>query len=399
MSYLATLAAAMPPEGPHHLHLDPLGGVAGDMLVAALWELAPEFRAQPSLAALGVPPSLEVTLEAGHDAGFAGSRLAIRGQAAPPPRGAEALLAFVAEAPLPDAVRGRVTDMLERLALAEAAVHGLPLAKVHFHELASWDTLIDLTLSAALLVALRVESVSIGPLPLGGGTVDSAHGALPIPAPATLRLLQGLRFVDDGIGGERVTPTGAAILAHLEPSPSLPGMPVLVRSGAGFGTRRLPDRANQLRALLFEATGSTSDGDEIARIRFEIDDQSGEDLATGLDAVRATDGVVDVVAWPVFGKKGRIATAVQVLARPASLAAAIEACFAQTTTIGLRHDRVARAVLQRRATEVEALPVKEVRRPGGRSTRKVEADAVAGRAGDAAERAALRRRLEHIEPS
>ena len=351
----------MPPEGPHHLHLDPLGGVAGDMLVAALWELAPAFRAQPSLAALGVPPSLEVTLEPGHDAGFAGSRLAIRGQAAPPPRGAEALLAFVAEAPLPDAVRSRVTDMLERLALAEARVHGLALAEVHFHELASWDTLIDLTLSAALL--------------------------------------EGLRFVDDGIGGERVTPTGAAILAHLAPCPRLPGRPALVRSGSGFGTRRLPDRANQLRALLFEATGSTNDGDEIARIRFEIDDQSGEDLATGLDAVRATDGVVDVVAWPVFGKKGRIATAVQVLARPTALAGAIEACFAQTTTIGLRHDRVARAVLERRATEVEDVPVKEVRRPGGRATRKVEADAVAARAGDAAARAALRRRLERVEPS
>jgi uncharacterized protein (DUF111 family) len=296
-------------------------------------------------------------------------------------------------------VRARVIDMLERLAEAEAAVHGIPLPEVHFHELASWDTLIDLTLSAALIEALGIRTVSIGPLPLGGGTVRSEHGALPIPAPATLRLLHGLRFVDDGIGGERVTPTGAAILAHLAPSASLPGMPALLRSGAGFGTRRLPDRANQLRALLFAGAIVASDGDEVARIRFEIDDQSGEDLATGLDAIRATEGVADVVAWPVFGKKGRIATAVQVLARPEGLAAAIEACFAQTTTIGLRHDRVARAILQRRATEVEALPVKEVRRPGGRTTRKAEADSVAGHAADAAGRAALRRRLEHVDPS
>jgi pyridinium-3,5-bisthiocarboxylic acid mononucleotide nickel chelatase len=398
MSCPAMPCAAMPPEGPHHLHLDPLGGVAGDMMVAALWPLAPTFRAAHSLASLGVPPSLEVTLEPASDAGFAGARLAIRGAAPPPPRGALALLAFVAEAPLPDRVRARVTDMLQRLAAAEAAVHGMPMSEVHFHELASWDTLIDLTLSAALIEALRIETVSIGPLPLGGGTVKSAHGALPLPAPATLRLLEGLRFVDDGIGGERVTPTGAAILAHLAPSANLPGTPALVRSAAGFGTRRLPDRANQLRALLFEATGNTRPGDEIARIRFEIDDQSGEDLATGLDAVRAVEGVVDVVAWPVFGKKGRIATAVQVLTRPAALAAAIEACFTQTTTIGLRHDRVARTVLERRSIEVEALPVKEVRRPNGRLTRKLEADAVADQAGDAAERAALRRRVETAEP-
>jgi len=389
----------MPPDGPHHLHLDPAGGVAGDMMVAALWALVPEFRAAHSLAALGVPPSLEVVLEPARDAGFAGSRLTIRGEAPPPPQRAEALLAFVAEAPLPDAVRARVVDMLQRLAVAEAEVHGIALAEVHFHELASWDTLIDLTLSAALLEALRVETVSVGPLPIGGGTVASAHGALPLPAPATLRLLQGLRFVDDGIAGERVTPTGAAILAHLAPTTSLPGMPVLVGSAAGFGTRRLPNRANQLRALLFQAVASAGAGEAIARIRFEIDDQSGEDLATGLEAIRALDTVVDVVAWPVFGKKGRIATAVQVLVQPAGLEAAIEACFSQTTTIGLRHDQVARAVLPRRTTLAEGLPVKEVRRPNGRASRKVEADALAERAGDAIERAALRRRLETVEPS
>ncbi len=389
----------MLPEGPHHLHLDPLGGVAGDMLVAALWDLAPGFAAGPCLAALGVPPSLEVAREPARDAGFAGARLAIRGEAPPPPHNAEALLAFVAEAPLPEPVRARVTDMLARLARAEAEVHGLELAAVHFHELASWDTLIDLTLAAALVEELRIESTSVGPLPLGGGTVASAHGALPIPAPATLRLLAGFRFLDDGIGGERVTPTGAAILAHLQPAPGLAGTPRLLGSGSGFGTRRLPGRANQLRALLFSAAALPGAAEEIARIRFEVDDQSGEDLATGLEAVRAVEGVVDVVAWPVFGKKGRIATAVQVLVAPGRLAAAIEACFVQTTTIGLRHDRVARAVLQRRTAEVDTLPVKEVLRPGGRPTRKAEADAVAGHAADAAGRAALRRRLERTGPS
>ena len=289
--------------------------------------------------------------------------------------------------------------MLGRLAEAEAAVHGLPLAQVHFHELASWDTLIDLTLAAALLEELHIHSASIGPLPLGGGTVASAHGALPIPAPAVVRLLEGFRFKEDGIGGERVTPTGAAILAHLQTAPALPGTPALVRCGAGFGTRRLPDRANQLRALLFQAAERPGDTDEIGRIRFEVDDQSGEDLAIGLDALRRLTGVVDVVAWPVFGKKGRMATAVQVLAEPAVLDAAIDACFTQTTTIGLRHDQVARRVLPRHEHSIDNLPVKDVTRPGGRVTRKLEADAVAERGGDAASRQSLRRRLEDVEPS
>jgi pyridinium-3,5-bisthiocarboxylic acid mononucleotide nickel chelatase len=390
---------AMRPETAHHLHLDPLGGVAGDMLVAALWELLPDFDAAPVLEALGAPPSLLVSREPARDAGFAGSRLTIDGEAPPLPDAADALLAFVADAPLPEPVRVRVLDMLGRLARAEAEVHGLDLAEVHFHELASWDTLVDLTLAAALLEALGIETVSIGPLPLGGGTVASAHGALPIPAPATLRLLEGFRFVVDGIAGERVTPTGAAILAHLAPAPALSGMPALVRSGSGFGTRRLPGRANQLRALLFTGAAPRMDADEILRIRFEIDDQTGEDMATGLDAIRATTGVVDVVAWPVFAKKGRIATAVQVLAEPAAMTAVIETCFVQTTTIGLRHDRVARAVLPRRMTEVDSLPVKEVRRPDGQVTCKVEADRLAEQAGDAAGRAALRRRFEQVDGS
>jgi uncharacterized protein (DUF111 family) len=308
-------------------------------------------------------------------------------------------MALVADSAVPQPIRERVLDMLGRLAEAEAAVHGLPLAQVHFHELASWDTLIDLTLAAALLEELRVQSASIGPLPLGGGTVASAHGALPIPAPAVVRLLEGFRFKEDGIGGERVTPTGAAILAHLQPAPALPGTPVLVRSGAGFGTRCLPDRANQLRALLFQAAERPGETDEIGRIRFEVDDQSGEDLAIGLDALRRLAGVVDVVAWPVFGKKSRLATAVQVLAEPAALDAAIDACFTQTTTIGLRHDRVARRVLPRHQHSIDGLPVKDVTRPGGRVTRKLEAGAVADRAGDAAARQSLRRRLEGVEPS
>jgi uncharacterized protein (DUF111 family) len=209
-----------------------------------------------------------------------------------------------------------------------------------------------------------------------------------------VRLLEGFRFKEDGIGGERVTPTGAAIVAHLQPAQALPGTPVFVRCGAGFGTRRLADRANQLRALLFQAAERLGDTDEIGRIRFEVDDQSGEDLAIGLDALRRLPGVVDVVAWPVFGKKGRLATAVQILAEPSALDAAIDACFTQTTTIGLRHDRVARRMLPRHEHSIDGLPVKDVTRPDGRVTRKLEADAVAERGGDAASRQSLRRRLE-----
>ena len=306
----------MSPDGERHLHLDPVGGIAGDMFAAALLDLAPDFDPASVLDAIGLPAAIRVRREAAKDQGFAGSRLGITGEAPAPAIGATELLALVTASSLPVPVRARTLDMLGRLAEAEAAVHGLTVAEVHFHELASWDTLIDLSLAAGLIELLQISSSSIGPLPLGGGTIESAHGALPVPAPATAQLLRGFRFVDDGVAGERVTPTGAAILAHLRLAPTVPASARLLAAGAGFGTRRLMGRANQLRALLFERLVDADGADRVALIRFEIDDQTGEDLAIGLDAIRACDGVLDVVAWPVFGKKGRIANAVQILRNP-----------------------------------------------------------------------------------
>ena len=388
----------MSPDGERHLHLDPVGGIAGDMFAAALLDLAPDFDPASLLHAIGLPATIRVRREPATDRGFAGSRLAITGEAPAPAIGATALLALVTASSLPAPVRARTLDMLGRLAEAEAAVHGLTVAEVHFHELASWDTLIDLSLAAGLIESLGISSSSIGPLPLGGGTIESAHGALPVPAPATAQLLRGFRFVDDGVAGERVTPTGAAILAHLEPSRTVPASTRLLVTGAGFGTRRLPDRANQLRALLFEPMVDADSVERVALIRFEVDDQTGEDLAIGLDAIRAIDGVLDIVAWPVFGKKGRIGNAVQILTEPAALSRAIDACFTQTTTIGLRHELVQRSVLPRTTTLRDGLRAKEVVRPGGRRTLKIEADALAERATSADDREGLRRRLGRTEP-
>lgn len=368
------------------------------MFAAALLDLAPDFDPASLLHAIGLPATIRVRREPATDRGFAGSRLAITGEAPAPAIGATALLALVTASSLPAPVRARTLDMLGRLAEAEAAVHGLTVAEVHFHELASWDTLIDLSLAAGLIESLGISSSSIGPLPLGGGTIESAHGALPVPAPATAQLLRGFRFVDDGVAGERVTPTGAAILAHLEPSRAVPAATRLLATGAGFGTRRLPDRANQLRALLFEPMVDAGSVERVALIRFEVDDQTGEDLAIGLDAIRAIDGVLDIVAWPVFGKKGRIGNAVQILTEPAALSRAIDACFTQTTTIGLRHELVQRSVLPRTTTLRDGLRAKEVVRPGGRRTLKIEADALAERATSADDREGLRRRLGRTEP-
>ena len=184
-----------------------------------------------------------------------------------------------------------------------------------------------------------------------------------MPAPATALLLAGLSTIDDGIAGERVTPTGAAVARHLlagqNPGKSQPRR--LTRTGTGFGTRVIPGISNCLRVLAFEpeavdrprpASGEFSHR-ELAVVTFEVDDQSAEDLTAGLDHIRAMPGIHDVVQSVAFGKKGRMATHVQVLAAPDALDRAIAACFEETTTIGLRYHVVNGAALARTFDEVD----------------------------------------------
>jgi uncharacterized protein (TIGR00299 family) protein len=364
-----------------HLHLDPLGGLAGDMFLAALLDAWPE-HAEGTFAAMraaGLPDDWQAELVA-HDDGV----LVSEGPAGDDhhgPGGFRAILAGLAEAALPAPVRTRASLIFTLLAEAEAKVHGIPVDEVHFHELADWDSIADVVGSAWLLEALAPASVSCAPLPLGSGRIATAHGALPVPAPAAALLLEGMPMVDDGIAGERVTPTGAAILRHLRPVAGLPGGSWRIAgTGIGFGTRRLPGLSNVLRVLAWEPAAVGRADDRVAVLAFEVDDQSPEELALGLDALRRVEGVLDVIQSPAFGKKGRLATQIQVLARPERLEAAIARCFAETTTIGLRWRLESRAVLAREAVSVATadgeLGVKVVTRPDGARTAKAEIEGV-----------------------
>jgi uncharacterized protein (TIGR00299 family) protein len=294
------------------------------------------------------------------------------------------------------AVCVRALAILGHLAEAEAQVHGRPIEKVHFHELADWDSIADVVGAAYVIEALGA-SWSCAPLPLGGGRITTSHGPLPVPAPAVALLLQGVAVIDDGIEGERVTPTGAAILRHLGATPGLPDGPWrMTATGIGFGTRRLPGISNALRVLAYEQAAGARADDRIAVISFEIDDQNPEELALGLEALRALEGVVDVIQVPAFGKKGRMASQVQLLARPERLDAVIEACFAETTSLGLRWRIEPRAVLSRTRHTVGEVAVKVATRPDGTRTAKAEADHIGTGPGGQAGRAGRRRRAEAL---
>lgn len=376
------------------IHLDPLGGIAGDMFVAALLDARPglEEELAMAIARAGLPDGVRIARTTGGEHALTGSRVAVTVPPDAPASGAfSAIAARIEGTPLAAPVRARALDIYHRLAEAEAQVHGVPAAEVRFHELADWDSYADILAAAWLIERLAPRGWSCGALPLGGGRIRSAHGRLPVPAPATALLLRGFDVVDDGIEGERVTPTGAAILAHLGPARHC-AAGRLVAVGNGFGTRRLAGVPNVLRALLLADAGDAA-AERIAVIRFEVDDQSPEDLAIGLDRIRAVAGVRDVCQWPVLGKKGRLAAAVQVLCEPALVESAAEACLSETATLGLRLRVEERRVLSREELTRGGLPIKRARRPDGTLTAKLASD-VAAEAGAYAARARLRRRAE-----
>jgi hypothetical protein len=296
---------------------------------------------------------------------------------------------------LPKGVKRDALGIFGELAWAEAKVHGKEIDTVTFHEVGNWDSIADIVAAATLIDALPVDSWSVGSLPIGQGRVRTAHGELPVPAPATTLLLDGFVFHHDGRPGDRVTPTGAAILRYLAPSKGIGTAPrVLRRSGHGFGTRKLPGMSNILRALVFDVAADTSaTADTVGVIQFEVDDQSSEDLAVALDQIRASTGVIDVTQAITIGKKGRMMAAVQVLVRPAHMDEVIDACFRQTTTLGVRTRVETRRILARKEVAVGDVRVKVADRPGG-ATAKAESDDVAADADGYRSRSTTRRDAE-----
>jgi len=390
-----------------HGHLDPVGGIAGDMFAAAMIDAWPELERGLCAAfeRAGLSAIVGVAREPHDDGVLTGSRFRVT------PTHAEQhdhhhrhyrdVVELLRAAALADGVRARALDMFRLLGEAEARVHGTAIEQVAFHEVGAWDSIADMISAAWLLEHAGVHSWSCAPLPMGSGRVHSAHGELALPAPATTVLLQGWPLHDDGRPGERITPTGAAILRHLAPDFAPRRTPMrLARSGSGFGTRRLEGISNVLRVLVFETDAAALVCERIARVEFEVDDQTPEDLAVGLERLRGVHAVLDVIQAPVYGKKGRVAMQVQVLARADALDAVLAACLDQTSTLGVRWQIVERASLARRIDDVDAagqrVRVKQVMRPDGRVTRKAEMDDVAVSGGSRAAREDVRRTAEAV---
>ncbi len=272
-------------------------------------------------------------------------------------RSLSTILSIIQAAPIEESVKQRATRAFQLLGEAEAAIHLIPIEKVHFHEVGAVDTIVDIVCAAAGCEALGVDRWMASPLNVGSGTVKCAHGTLPVPAPATLSLLGDAPVYAAGTPMERVTPTGAALLRMLDVSYGvLPAMRVEAR-GYGAGGRDTPGEPNLLRLLVGEAQeeakGEEADSKEAIGVIETVVDDATPQLMAYVSEQLMEAGAWDVYRTPVQMKKGRTGVQITVLSSPKLLPALRNLLLRETTTIGLRWRMENKLALDREFVDVE----------------------------------------------
>jgi pyridinium-3,5-bisthiocarboxylic acid mononucleotide nickel chelatase len=257
---------------------------------------------------------------------------------------------------LPERARRRAQAVFYRLAAAEGRIHGLPTEEVHFHEVGGLDALVDVVGTCLALEALDVASVFASPVALGSGTVKSAHGLLPVPAPAVVEILKHAPVHGTAQPAELTTPTGAALLAALaEDFGPLPPM-VTTASGYGAGTLQLEGAPNVVQVVIGDLQPGAATGlalhEQLVVVEANVDDVTGEVLGHTVEALMAA-GALDAWLVPVVAKKGRPGHVVSFLAEPRAVAALATVLVGETGTLGYREHVVARSALARGVLEVE----------------------------------------------
>ncbi len=332
-------------------YLDCFSGISGNMALGALIDLGfPEEALRRALAGLPVG-RYRLQVSRCRRGGLEGVLVEVEVEEAEQPHRRYAdVRRMLSEAALPEGARGLALEIFRIIAEAEAKVHGVGIDEVAFHEVGAVDSIVDIVGVALGVDFLGIEGAYVSALPLGGGFVRSAHGLLPVPAPATVEILKGMRVRTDPVEEELVTPTGAAVAKALE----LPGEPPptlrLGKVGYGAGSRHL-ERPNLLRIFLGERVEGYEE-DEVEILACQVDDMQPE-LFPHVAERLLEGGAVDLYATPVQMKKGRQGLLLQVLADPADRAGLLEILFSETTTLGVRVSRTRRVKQGRRRGEVE----------------------------------------------
>jgi pyridinium-3,5-bisthiocarboxylic acid mononucleotide nickel chelatase len=359
------------------LYFDCFSGIAGDMVLGALLDAGLPFddlkRALGSLAISGYEVTTERVLRAGvsatkfrvHEHSTGGANEHSTGEASQhhhnerhPHRHLKSIYELIDRSGLSPAGRTRAKELFQRLGEAEAAIHQTSIEKVHLHEVGALDSIIDIVGAVFALEWVGADRIVCSPLNVGGGTVQSAHGLFPVPAPATLKLLGGAPVYSGPIQKELVTPTGALIATSYASSfGPIPEM-VVEAVGYGAGDRDTPGTPNVLRVLVGRAADRPH-GDRVVVIECEIDDMNPQIFGVVMDRLYAA-GALEVFYVAVQMKKNRPGTLLTVVAAPERKAALSEVIFKETTTIGLRHYEVDRECLRREIVSVDT-PVGAIR--------------------------------------
>ena len=334
-------------------YLDCFSGISGDMFIGALLDAGLSFEdLDQKIQALPFDSfHLEMKREARSQ--IFGTRFVVKTEGEEQvPRNLEVIRNIIRKGSLSSGVKDKSIRIFEELASVEGKIHNKPPEEVHFHEVGAVDSIIDIVGTVYGLDRLGVTSLFVSPLPLGSGFVETAHGRIPIPAPATTALLEGVPVYDSGTHHEMVTPTGAALVKGLATSFG-PMPPMVVENiGYGVGKRDLSDRPNLVRILIghMQTEGQV---DTVIILEANIDDTSPEWLGFLMDRLFDA-GALDVVFCPVQMKKNRPGIQIQVMGRPDQKDTLMEILFRESSTLGIRFRYTQRMVLQRSVAEVES---------------------------------------------
>jgi uncharacterized protein (TIGR00299 family) protein len=355
-------------------YFDCFSGISGDMTLGALLDLGVPLQwLQDTLT--GIPlAGFDIRISSAYRSGIRGNQVAVLVDDDPHEQNFADIKTIISNSPLSDTVKSTSSAIFKRLAEAEGIIHGCPPEEVHFHEVGGIDAMVDIIGTALCLEYLGISQVAASKIPLGKGFANCRHGKLPVPSPATVAILNDVPVYGTEIEHELVTPTGAAIISTLAQTfGSLPEMRIQ-NIGYGAGERQLESRPNLLRIITGEPVAQNSDADanlqmdRVWIIEASIDDMNPEVFGFVMERL-FEDGALDVYWIPVYMKKNRPGTLVQVLCHTPKRDAIVRRMLSETTSLGVRYYEARRRLLVRDQFTIKSsfgsITVKRIKDPWG----------------------------------
>ena len=348
-------------------YLDCFSGISGDMLLSAMLDAGlsfPDLQERLQTLPLGGYRMVKGNADRNH---IHGTTFSVHCQGTHQHRNFKDIRTIIHQGEFSKQVKETSIQIFRSLAVVEGRIHNRPADEVHFHEVGAVDSIIDIVGAVYGVEELGIQSIYASKIPLGSGFVKTAHGRMPIPAPATIALLCDIPVFDSGVQQEMVTPTGAALLKGLACAfGEMPAMKAQ-RIGYGAGSRDLPDRPNMLRMIIGEQNAGM-ETDTVVALETNIDDMSPERLGYLMDCLFDA-GALDVAFFPAQMKKNRPGVQVQVISYPQQKDRLLEIFFRESSTLGVRFQFTERKILQREKAEVESpwgkIQVKSISRQNG----------------------------------